>query len=121
MAKLYNFIRLIDKYSEVFTVEVEKGGMWDGGIYSPAEPEIHTMKGAIVPLGENKLYHLGGAYTEQDRELYSHTRIPDSLMQGTVHHKGKTYTIENETDYDAFADAYIYRLKRVNINDTNRG
>lgn len=121
MAKLYNFVRLIDKYSEEFTVETEQGGTWDGGIYRPAKPKIHSMSGAIVPLGENKLYHSGGAYTEQDRDLYSRTKIPDPLMQGTVHFRGKTYTIESETDYDEYADVYIYRLKRVNINDKNRG
>lgn len=117
MAKLYNFIRLINKYSQAFTVEVEQGGTYDGGIYQPAEPQVYELTGAIVPLGESKIYHSGGAYTAQDRDLYMHTPIPDALKQGVVRYKGNKYTIEELTDFDEYADAYIYRLKRVNINE----
>ena len=117
MGKLYNFVRLIKKYSHPFTVEIEKDGEYEGGIYVPGEKSVYELNGAIVPLGERKLYYLGGSYTDQDRDLYMKDKIPDALKQGVVHYKGNTYTIEQETDYDDYANAYIYRLKRVSVND----
>lgn len=110
-------MRLIKKYSNPFTVEIEKDGDYDGGLYVPGEKNIYELTGAIVPLGERKLYHLGGSYTEQDRDLYMKDKIPDALRQGIVRYKGNTYTIEQETDFGDYADAYIYRLKRVSVND----
>jgi hypothetical protein len=117
MGKLYDFTQLIKKYSTEFTVLSQKESRYDGGIRVDGETVTTVLSGAVVPLGERKLYQSGGAYTSQDRSLYMFKRIPQALMDGKVLYKGDTYSIEEETEYSDFADVFIYTLRRVNVND----
>lgn len=116
--KLYNFIRLISKYSVDFTLVMPSKGKYEGGIYVDGESTSAAMRGAIVPLSEKKLYQPGGNYTAQDRELYMFTRIDSALLGGRVLYKGNYYRIEEETDYSDYADVFRYMLrKEVPKND----
>lgn len=110
--KLYNFIRLISKYSVDFTLITPSKGEYEGGIYVDGESESKAMRGAIVPLSEKKLYQEGGNYTAEDRELYMSARIDSALLGGRVLYKGNYYRIEEETDYSDYADAYRYTLRK---------
>lgn len=115
--KLYNFTRLIKKYKCNFTVVTQTGGTYEGGIYVPENKTETEMIGAIVPLGENKIYQSGGSYTTQDRNLYMFKQIPKPLLSGKVIYKGNIYSIEENTDYSEYCDAFIYTLRRVSALD----
>ena len=110
--KLYNFSRLIIKYSTEFTLVAPSEGEYDGGIYVYGEPEAQVLTGAIIPMPQRKVYQPGGNYTSEDKELYMLTRIAKPLLGGKVLYQGDTYSIEEETDYSDFSDIYHYVLRK---------
>ncbi|MDO5397060.1 MAG: hypothetical protein Q4G33_03940 [bacterium] len=110
--KLYNFTRLINKYSTNFTLIVPSEGQYEGGIYKDGKPTTEIRAGAIVPLSQRKVYQLGGNYTAQDKELYTARRIEKALSGCKVLYKDVYYSVEEETDYSDFGDVYHYMLRK---------
>lgn len=113
MAKLYNFDRLIDKYSVDFTLVSIAEGSYIGGKYVGDVSTETACREAIVPMPDNKIYQSGGAITTQDRLLIMRSPITEPLKNAKVRYKGNTYKIEQSTDYSDYADVYIYTLKWV--------
>lgn len=115
--KLYNFARLIRKYSVPFTLQKTAKGDFVGGKYVEGVLSEEQLRGAIVPLGERKIYSSGGTYTTQDRQLYMSTPLASSLESLKVVYDGDVYSVEEDKDYGAYADAYVYLLKWVSAFD----
>lgn len=113
MAKLYNFTRLITKYSVPFTLITVSEGGYVGGKYVSGEEVETPLTGAIVPYPDSKIYQSGGFLTQKDRQLYMKTPISNPLKSAKVLFKGDIFTIEQDTNYEDYADAYIYALKWV--------
>lgn len=114
--KLYNFKRLINKYSVKFCLHRIQGG-YVGGKWELGGELVKEMRGAIVPIGEKRVYSSGGTYTSQDRELYTTERLKDALCDLRVVHNGNTYTVEGVKDFGDYADVYVYTLKWVSMED----
>ena len=110
MSKLYDFTRLINKYSVEFSLHKTQGryvaGKWEQG-----GELVTTMRGAIVPLSDQKIYDSGGTYTRQDRELYVTEPLRAPLSDFFVVYKGNTYAIEEARNFEDYADAAVYVLK----------
>lgn len=110
--KLYNFLRLINKYSVDFCLHRTQGsyvaGKWEEG-----GEVVEKMRGAIVPMSQRKVYDSGGTYTAQDRELYLTTPLKAPLSALKVVYKGNTYTVEDARNFEEYADVAVYTLKRV--------
>ena len=113
MEKLYNFDRLIDKYSADFTLVTAAEGTYVDGDFVSGETTETACRGAVVPMPERKIYNSGGAYTEKDKQLYMRTPIPSPLKLTKARYKGNLYNIEQVIDYGDFADAFFYVLKWV--------
>lgn len=123
MSQLFNFTRLIQKYSAVFTFHgVASGGSYQGGEWVPnPPPEPVKMQGAVVPLSAQKVYQLGGSYTTQDRQLYLCQPLPGALNGATVEYQEHIYKVEQDTDWSAYADVYVYLLRRVSNFENTAG
>lgn len=119
--KLYNFARLIRKYSTTFCFYVQNGGHYESGKWVTGESAKYEATGAIIPMSESRIRESGGAYTSKDRELYMMQPIPDSLRGAQVCYQGCTYSVEAETDYRDYADVYVYVLKWVSLFDKEAG
>lgn len=101
---MYNFKRLIKKYSkippELKVVEegyydYENGGHWvEGGISWLA------FEGAVVPLGEEVVFD-NARYTTEDRKLYSYQPI---LEGDIIRYRAREYTAMEINDYGEFDD-----------------
>ena len=117
MAKLYNFARLIKKYSVNFVLVIPGEGKYIGGKYTEGEAEEMSMSGAIIPMSESKVYQSGGTYTSKDRQLYLLKPMEKALKGGKVKYDGNIYSIETETDYKDYCDAAVYNLKWVSSFD----
>ena len=115
--KLYNFKRLINKYSVTFRLQKKSGGAFVGGKWEQGEPVITEMRGAIVPMSERKIYGSGGAYTTQDRELYLTKPLEAPLSALRVLYKGNTYAVEEGRNFEDYADVAIYTLRQVSKSD----
>ena len=113
MGKLYDFIRLINKYSNAFELITENEGAYVNGKWQAGLSTVTTMNGAIIPLSQSKIYQSGGTLKQTDRQLYTTTPITSPLDNCKIRYKGKTYSVEEETDYSDYADAYFYILKWV--------
>ena len=114
MAKLYNFKRLIDKYSQTFTLITEDTeGSYVGGKYVKGRESSAAMTGAIVPVSDSKVYQSGGTLTSKDRQLFMKSPITNPLPKSKVQYKGNTYSIEQGTVFEDYADAHVYVLKWV--------
>ncbi len=116
MAKLYNFNRLIAKYSAqcapITLVTASEGGYVGGKYVRGGEVET-AIVGAVVPFSDGKIYQSGGALTTKDRQLYMQSPITNPLTGAKVKYKGNLYNIEQDTNYEDYADAYVYSLKWV--------
>lgn len=115
--KLYNFNRLVQKYSNPFTLTVHGKGTHVDGRYQKGEPTTYEKTGAILPLSQRKIYQSGGTLTTADRQLYTLERIEESLEGSVVTYKGKRYAIEEDTDYTDFSDVSVYVLRRLGLNE----
>lgn len=113
MNKLYDFKRLINKYSVSFDLQRMTEGKWVSGKWEDGSIETIPMRGAIVPMAETKIYHSGGTYTQDDRELYSSEALGADLTTLKVLYKGNTYAVEKSRNFEEYADVYIYDLKQV--------
>lgn len=118
MPKLYNFTRLIKKYSTVFTLFSNGPGQYVSGKYVEGELEEKTMNGAVIPMSESKIYSSGGAYTSKDKQLYILQPFDKALIGKKVRYRDDLYSIESETDYTEYCDTAVYNLKWVSKFDT---
>lgn len=110
--KLYNFKRLINKYSVTFSLHRTQGS-FVGGRWELGGEVIGEMRGAIVPLSEKKIYGSGGTYTTQDRELYLTKPLTHPLSDLKVVYKGNSYSVEDGRNFEDYADVAVYTLKWV--------
>lgn len=117
MGKLYDFIRLIKKYSVKYEVVTASEGAYVNGKYQQGIITLEERYGAIVPLSERKIYQSGGNYTSKDRQLFTTMPITSPLKDTKIRYKGDTYSIEEETPYSDYADAYVYVLRWVSASD----
>lgn len=110
--KLYNFTRLIQKYSVPFCLHRIQGA-YVGGKWEQGGEEVQCMSGAIVPIKDSKIYTSGGTYTLRDRELYLTKPLKGPLSNYKVIYKGNAYKVEAGRNFEDYADAAVYVLKWV--------
>ena len=110
--KLYNFARLIRKYSVEFCLHRTQGG-FVGGKWEQGGELVKRMRGAIVPTGDRKNYGSGGTHTTEDRELYLLEPLKAPLSEFRVVYKGNAYAIEEGRNFEDYADVVVYTLKWV--------
>ena len=108
--KLYNFKRLIRKYSVTFCLHRKQGG-FVAGKWEDGGEIVTDMRGAIVPMSDRKIYDSGGTYTEKDRELFLSNPLPEPLSALKVVFKDNAYSVENGRNFEDYADAAVYDLK----------
>lgn len=115
--KLYNFTRLIKKYSVPFHFLVKTKGHYESGKWIEGAETKRESFGAIIPLPESKIYQSGGTYTTKDRQLFLTTPLDKALVGTQVVYNKNLYNVEQETDYNAYADVVVYTLKWVSAFD----
>lgn len=118
MGLLYDFTRLIEKYSVSCQLIRESGsGSYVGGnwIPDPVKPS-ETVEGALIPMKDQKIYQSGGTYTQNDREFITVTAIPLEPAAYVIF-QGIKYHVESENDYSIYAGFHDYNLKRVEAFD----
>lgn len=111
--KLYNFSQLITKYLVPCQLVVMGSGRYDpdkGKWIEPEEMPPVDMKLVIIPVEQRTLFESGGKYTAADRMIISRELLP---AQSRVIFKGKSYRVEDFTDYDIYADFNVYIGKWV--------
>lgn len=121
MGLLFDFSRLIGKYSvECQLIRESGGGQYAGGnwVPEPAGPP-EPVSGALIPMTDRKIYQSGGTYTEQDREFITETVIPLEPAAYIVH-RAIRYHVESENDYSGYAGFHDYNLKRVSAIDRTK-
>jgi hypothetical protein len=117
MSKLYNFKRLVEKYSIPCQHIARQPGQYDAdGIWrEPQEQDVTCdTRAAILPVPERTLYESGGRYTAADRLIISLEAYP---MQSHIVYKGQKYRIEEHVDYTEYADFNQYLAKWVSAVD----
>lgn len=125
---LFNFKRLIDKYSQgtikALTktegyYDMENAGNWVEG----QTIEQAICPGALVPLSSEDL-KLGeaGTYIESDRKLYCYQRLEKGTKIAYTNNSGiqRLYTMMSAKDYSDYdTGLYIYILRRADRNDAD--
>lgn len=83
----------------------------NGGIWVEGETVFESFQGAIMGLSYQDLkYDAGGAYTIDDRKLYTYNRL---ITGEKIEHDGIIYTIARSKDYSQFGGGlFIYILRR---------
>lgn len=118
--QLYNFERLIEKYSTECQLINTTEGDWIAGEWVEGDTATTPVYGAVVPITEKRINNSGGDYKQGDCEFI--TREPIELNSDThLVYKGKQYKLEDSTDYSEYADFYIYIARRVSAFDRGTG
>lgn len=138
---LFNFKRLIDKYSQgtikALTktegyYDMENAGNWVEG----QTIEQVICPGALVPLSNDELIvgegtsrvgaskRLGeaGTYIHSDRKLYCYQRLEKGTKIAYTNNSGiqRLYTMMSAKDYSDYdTGLYIYILRRADRNDAD--
>lgn len=113
MAKIYNFNRLVNKYSNDITVKFSGEGKYVNGRYVPGESSKTTVRGAVIPYSTSKIFQSGGNIKLTDMQLYTLDPVGFDLDTVKIIYKDKTYNVEQDTDYTDFSDVYVYKLVYV--------
>lgn len=115
--RLYNFARLIKKYSVSCQLENTTEGGWKAGVWQDGETTTTDITGAVVPITEKRIQNSGGSYKQGDCEFIT---LKPIVINSSTHiiHKGKRYKLEDSTDYADYADFNIYVARRVSAFDT---
>lgn len=115
--KLYNFARLIKKYSVTCKLETTADGYWSGGDYHEGKPVTVDVKGAVVPISEERIQDSGGSYKRGDCEFIT-TETIAATDKTHLTHNGKRYKLEKSTDYSDYADFNVYVARGASNFDT---
>lgn len=115
--KLYNFARLIKKYTVSCQLVDIAEGSWQAGLWIEGKTTTQDISGAIVPITEKRIQNSGGSYKQGDCEFI--TTQPLVIHSNTyIIHKDKKYKLEDNTDYSDYADFNTYIARRVSAFDT---
>lgn len=114
---IYDFSRLISKYSGDIEVVKTQEGQYVNGRFVPGETVIGRIRGAILPIKSEKIYQSGGTLTESDRQLYTKVSLGENLSSLKIRYKKQEFKVEEDTDYSDYARVYSYILKRVDAFD----
>ena len=121
---LFNFSRLIAKYSRSFTVLVKSEGYYDDkGDYVDGSLTEIKLSGAIIGYAESKIQRSEGTLSAMDKALHTLTPLDNTLLGCTVVFKGSEYRIESqkgESNSD-FTNVYSYTLKYVSAFNEGGG
>lgn len=113
MPEIFQFKRLIQKYSVPFTLEIETAGTRnDIGEWVNGVPVTSTQRGAIIPLTKQEIYQAGGRLTSADRTLIIDKKVVIPL-KSKVFYGGTTYHVEAIVPYGDYGDFNTYTLKSV--------
>lgn len=114
---LYNFERLINKYSVVCQLVTISEGSWKAGVWQEGVTTTKDIEGAVVPISEKRINNSGGDYKQGDCEFI--TLQPIEINSNTyLVHNNKKYKLQDSTDYSDYADFNIYVARRVSAFDT---
>lgn len=115
--KLYNFARLIKKYTVKCQLVNISEGYWKAGKWHEGEETTTDITGAVVPISENRINNSGGDYKQGDCEFITTESIELNSDTFLVY-KSKKYKLEDTTDYSDYADFKTYVARRVSAFDT---
>ena len=115
--KLYNFARLIKKYSVLCRLVTFGEGSWKAGEWQEGEQSTKDIIGAIVPINEKRIQNSGGSYKQGDCEFIT-TELIEITSNAYLVHNGKKYKLQDSTDYSNYADFNVYVARRVSAFDT---
>lgn len=123
--KLYNFSRLIDKYSVPITYELPvEGSRTDrleyddlGNQINPVTPLTGGGMAAVTRPSDKEIYQSGGRITTANRILRvrDNSGIPYLPPKTKIFKDGKTYFIEGNVDHSDYADFKRYLLTEVEV------
>ena len=107
----FDFVSLINKYSTSFRVISSSATTYDS-----KGDEVHTeeekeLTGAIINIGDNKIYQSTGTLTSMDKYLFVFEPLP--LTETKVIHRGSVYRVENQVENAEFTGVYKYTLKYI--------
>ncbi|RUL56466.1 hypothetical protein [Lysinibacillus antri] len=111
---MYNFSRLINKYSGPITVFVTTKGGWVNGKPVESEPIPETRQAALIPFDVKTIAQLGGLVTNADVQLYS---LAPFVHGDKIEKNGQKYTVDTSADFTQFGDFYRYIAKGVSSFD----
>lgn len=115
--KLYNFARLIQKYTVNCQLVSFQEGHWSAGVWQEGQQSISDIRGAIVPISEKRINNSGGYYKQGDCEFITLQTIEINSDTFLVY-KDKKYKLQDTTDYSEYADFNTYVARRVSAFDT---
>lgn len=115
--RMYNFAKLIKKYSAACQLVTIAEGSWHAGSWREGEKTETPINGAVVPIAEKRIQNSGGFYQQGDCDFI--TLTPVEITSNTyLVYKGKTYKLMDSTDYSEYADFNTYVARRVSSFDT---
>ena len=109
----YHFERLIKKYSSKIAAIIPGKGHYENGEYVNDDDKTVELMAAILDIDRKKIYNSGGTLTTQDKQLYVIGTLTEEIRGAKIIHKGKEYSVEEDTDNSLFTNFTAYILRYV--------
>ncbi|GGA31101.1 hypothetical protein [Psychrobacillus lasiicapitis] len=111
---MYNFVRLINKYSGPITAYEKSEGAWINGkwVEGKESPVIRSV--AIIPFDMKTIAQLGGLITNGDAQIYS---LKTFQHGDKIERNGHKYLVDTSGNFTPFGDFYRYIAKGVSSFD----
>ena len=108
----FDFSGLIEKYSVDLQAEIPAKGEYNArGEHIKGEPQIVTIRGAVISRRLSKIFRSDGMLTMQDKALFMLSELPNALQGALITDGNKTYHIADKLENGAFTGVYAYTLK----------
>lgn len=111
---IYNFSRLIKKYSGPITVHLANEGSWVDGKWVDGIPNTEIRQAALIPFDVKTIAQLGGLVTNADVQLYS---LVPFLHGDKIEQEGEKYKVDTSANFTRLGDFYRYIAKGVSSFD----
>lgn len=111
---IYNFERLIKKYSGPITVHIKTEGQWVNGKWVEGEEKTETRYAALIPFDIKTMAQLGGLVTNADVQLFS---LAPFQHGDKIEKNGHKYIVDTSADFTQFGNFYRYIAKGVSSFD----
>lgn len=112
--QIFNFSRLVNKFSRKITVITNSKGDFDSkGDWIEGEEKRTVIKGAVIRHRANKIYNSNGLLTDDDYAMYLIEKPPFDLIGSTVIVDNQKFKVQSKLDNSEFTGVWSFNIHYV--------
>ena len=112
--QIFNFLRLVNKYSKEITVITLTNGYFDNkGDWIEGEKKQSIIKGAVIRHRRNKIYNSNGMLTDDDYAMYLTEKPKFDLIGSTIIVDNQKFKVTSKLDNSEFTGVWSFNVRCI--------